>query len=108
MTRQLRRKPPSNSLSPAEFGDFLHAPPPAFLDALVKQRVGSVLGQRRADLAEQRAHVLPPLPGQKGAIEPRYPALSRTETWSYALGFLAYGAQLADGVARMIWHAMTG
>ena len=106
MTRQLRREPPPNSLSAAELGEFLRAPPPAFLDALVKQRVGSVLEQRRTELAEQRADA--PAPGQKSALEPRYPALGRAEAWSYALGFLAYGAQLADGVARMIWHAMTG
>lgn len=105
MTRQLRREPPLNGLTPTELGEFLRAPPPAFLDALVKQRVSSLLEQRRTKLAEQRADA--PAPGQKRALEPGYPALSRTEAGAYALGFLAYGAQLADGVARMIWHAMT-
>ena len=122
MTRR-SLEPPSRSLSPAELGDFLRAPPPAFLNALVKQRVGDVLEQRRAALAGQRADAERPSARQHDEHLPRSPALSSSalsspalsspaistaEAWTYALGFLAYGAQLADGVARMVWRAMTG
>jgi hypothetical protein len=113
MTRPKRLEQPSRSLSPAELGDFLRAPPPAFLDALVKQRVGQVLEQRRVALAGQRADARRPWPSQRDEPLPSSPALDTStlhtlEAWTYALGFLAYGAQLADGVARMIWRAMTG
>jgi len=128
MTRRSSLEPPSRSLSPAELGDFLRAPPPAFLDALVKQRVGDVLEQRRAALAGQRADAERPSASEHDEHLPRSPAISSSaisssaisssaisssaistaEAWTYALGFLAYGAQLADGVARMVWRAMTG
>jgi len=107
MTRQLRAEQPSNDLSPAELGDFLRVQPPAFLDALVKQRVASVLERRRAELAEQGAGAQPGS-DRSDARAPAQHVISQAEAWSYALGFLAYGAQLADGVARTIWHAMTG
>jgi hypothetical protein len=98
MARQQDLEQPACGPVPSEFGDMLRTEPPAFLDALVKERMGSVLEQRRAELSE----------------EPREAGLSPSgdigsaEAWTYAVGFLAYGAQLADGLARMLWRAMTG
>jgi hypothetical protein len=105
MTRASRPEQPSHGISPAELGDLLRVPPPAFLDALVKQRVGEVLEHRRAERAGQGADAKRPSATQP---LPSTPGISSAEAWTYALGFLAYGAQLADGVARMLWRAMTG
>jgi hypothetical protein len=93
-----------------ELGDFARVEPPAFLDQLVHQRMGTVLEQRRGALA-------PPSLRQQTSGEQSWQAepsaargtgLGRAEAWVYAFGFLAYGAQVADGLARLIWHALSG
>ena len=98
MARQQGPERAACGLTPAELGGFLRAEPPAFLDALVKERMGSVLERQRAELGEQAAKTR------------RSPSvhISRAEAWTYAVGFVAYGAQLADGMARMLWHALSG
>jgi hypothetical protein len=90
-------------LTPAELADFTRIEPPAFLDALVKQRAGDVLERRRSELAEASADA----PAASG-LTPVASRMSGAEVCAYAFGLLAYGIQLADGVARLIWHAMTG
>lgn len=90
-------------LGPAELADFTRVDPPAFLDSLVKQRAGEVLERRRAELAAASADA-----PAAGALAPVASRLSGVEACSYAFGLLAYGLQLADGVARLIWHAITG
>ena len=88
-----------------EPGDFARVEPPAWLDELVQQRMGTLLEQRRA------ARARPPSGAQGWAAEPSAApktGLRRAEAWVYAFGFLAYGAQVADGLARLIWRAMTG
>jgi hypothetical protein len=90
-------------LPPAELADFTRVEPPAFLDALVMQRAGEVLERRRAELAEASADA--PAAGSSSPVASKLPG---AEACAYAFGLLAYGIQLADGVARLIWHAMTG
>jgi hypothetical protein len=85
--------------------DFARVEPPAWLDELVQQRVGTLLEQRRA------ARTPPPSDARGWAVQPSAApetGLRRAEAWLYACGFLAYGAQVADGLARLIWRAMTG
>ena len=89
-------------LMPGELAGFTRVEPPAFLDALVKQRAGALLERRRAELAEG-----PTVPAADSPA-PAASTLSGAEACSYAFGLLAYGIQLADGVARLIWHAMAG
>ena len=98
-----------------ELDDFARVEPPAFLDQLVQQRVGTVLEQRRAALAPRLSREQSW--GEQAAREQSWAAessaarrtgLGRAEAWVYALGFLAYGAQVADGLARLIWRAMSG
>ena len=93
-------------LTPAELADFTRAEPPAFLDALVKQRAGALLACRRSELAQSAAREVaaPALDGRLSAAS----RLSGAEACAYAVGLLAYGAQLVDGVARSLWHAITG
>jgi hypothetical protein len=90
-------------LTPAELRDFSRIEPPAFLDGLVKQRAGEVLERRRAQLAEAGVNA----PGASG-LAPVASRMSGAEACAYAVGLLASGMQLADGVARLIWHAITG
>jgi hypothetical protein len=97
MPRQQGLERAACGLTPAELGDFMRAEPPAFLDALVKERMGCVLERQRAELSEQPAETT------------RSPSgIGSVEAWTYAVGFVAYGAQLADGVARMLWRALIG
>ncbi|HEU4581030.1 MAG TPA: hypothetical protein VFS67_22380 [Polyangiaceae bacterium] len=91
-------------LAPTELAQFSRVEPPAFLDALVKQRMGTVLERRRAELAES----MPAAPPATEAAAPIASKLSGAEACSYAFGLLASGIQLADGVARLIWHAIAG
>jgi hypothetical protein len=91
-------------LAPAELAHFSRVEPPAALDALVKQRMGTVLERRRAKLAASAAAS----PPAAGAAAPVANELSGAEACSYAVGLLASGIQLADGVARLIWHALAG
>jgi len=86
-------------LTPGELAHFTRVEPPASLDALVKQRTGDVLARRRAEQAEAPA---------AGALAPTPNRLSGAEACAYAVGLLAHGIQLADGVARLIWHAISG
>jgi len=86
-------------LAPAELADFTRVEPPAFLDALVKQRAGEVLERRRTEQAEAPA---------AGTSAPVASRLSGAEACAYGVGLLAHGIQLADGVARLIWQAITG
>ena len=102
--------------------DFARVEPPAWLDELVQQRVGARLEQQRCELAEQSAAQVQPLAAfAKRGVEPSMAdstgvravnigagGLGRAEAWAYAFGFLAYGAQVADGLARLIWHALSG
>jgi hypothetical protein len=90
-------------LTPGELADFTRVEPPAFLDELVKQRAGEVLERRRAE--QEEAHRSAPATGAPAPVASR---LSGAEACSYALGLFASSIQLADGVARLIWHAMTG
>lgn len=95
-------------LPAAELADFTRVEPPAFLDGLVKQRVGEVLERRRAEQADassSRGGAPHPV---AGTLAPAASRLSSAEACSYAFGLLAYGIQLADGVARLIWHAISG
>lgn len=86
-------------LTPGELAHFTRVEPPASLDALVQQRTGEVLERRRAEQAEAPA---------ASALAPVASSLSGAETCAYAFGLVAYGIQLADGVARLIWHAISG
>jgi hypothetical protein len=90
-------------LTPAELGDFVRVEPPAFLDELVKQRAGEVLERRRTEQEEASARA-----PAADAVAPVASRLSPAEACSFTFGLLAYSIQLADGVARLIWHAMTG
>jgi hypothetical protein len=83
-------------------GDFARVEPPAWLDELVRQRVGARLEQRRGELAEPAAADSAP------AAKASASGLGRAEAWAYAVGFLAYGAQVADSLARLMWRALTG
>lgn len=89
-------------LAPGELADFTRVEPPAFLDALVKQRAGALLERRRAELAEG------PNTPAADALAPVASRLNGAEACAYAFGLLAHGIQLADGLARLIWHAMAG
>lgn len=99
-------------LAPAELADFTRVEPPAFLDGLVKQRVGEVLERTRAEQADASAGASSSRGGAPqpvaGTLAPAASRLSSAEACSYAVGLLAYGIQLADGVARLIWHAISG
>jgi hypothetical protein len=85
-------------------GDFARVEPPAWLDELVQRRMGARLEQRRSELAEPATAGSAPAPAAKAGSG----GLGRAEAWAYAFGFLAYGAQVADGLARLMWRAMTG
>src|SRR6187549_469337 len=110
----MAREPADRAL--LSLGDFARVEPPAFLDELVRQRVDALLEQRRAELVGEPAAGAPwptePSLASSAAGNPAQrtaPAgLGRAEAWAYAFGFLAYGAQVADGLARLIWRAMSG
>ena len=91
-------------LAPAELVQFTRVEPPAFLDALVQQRAGAILERRRTELAQANPADAP----EAGAPAAAGSELNGAEACSYAFGLLAYGIQLADGVARSIWHAIAG
>ena len=88
-------------LPPAELADFTRVEPPAFLDALVKQRASVVLERRRTELAESNGSA-------SSGVAPAASGLTGAEVCAYAFGLLAHGVQLADGVARSIWRAIAG
>ncbi|MEO8179124.1 MAG: hypothetical protein ABI895_09850 [Deltaproteobacteria bacterium] len=112
MARQKNLERAACGLTPAELGDFLRAEPPAFLDALVKERMGSVLTRQRAELGQQLAETRRSpsgnTPSGNTPSGSTSGSISRAEAWTYAVGFVAYGVQLADGVAQMLWRALTG
>jgi hypothetical protein len=78
-----------------ELAELLRAEPPAYLDELVRARVSDALTERRAELDSQPSEAAPR-------------SLGSAEAWAYSCGFLALGAQVADGLARSIWRALLG
>jgi hypothetical protein len=69
--------------------------PPAALDELVRARLERALEERRAAHDETER-----------APEPL--RMPHPERWVYAFGVVAYGAQLASGLVRVIWGAFAG
>lgn len=72
-----------------------HVAPPAALDALVRERWQHALEEQR----------------QARDDPDRTPSplhLPHPERWVYTFGVVAYGAQLAGGLMRLLWHALAG
>lgn len=96
---------------------LLRVEPPADLDALVTQRLGSTLAQVREKVREEerqtrgddgrrreptgRAEALQTPP--EGAV-----ALPLAERWVYTLGLVTFGTQALQLVARVVWRTLAG
>lgn len=96
---------------------LLSVEPPADLDALVTQRLGSTLAQVRDEVRENArqergsggrrrrpsgpaaAHQTPP----DAAV-----ALPLAERWVYTLGLVTFGTQALQLVARVVWRTLAG
>jgi hypothetical protein len=89
---------------PPELGAWSQVDPPPLLDALVRQRARAVLERRRAEAAPTREESRPAAAPLNAAAPSRVAAQGP----GYALGLLAYGAQLVDNAVRLLWRAVAG
>jgi hypothetical protein len=95
---------------------LLRVEPPADLDAIVTQRLGSALATLRAEVqAERQQKRIEPAQkhGLRGALDgPQRAvpavALPLAERCVYAVGLLTIGTQAVTVLARFVWRALTG
>lgn len=83
------------ALEPSRVQAWSHVAPPPALDALVRERLQRVLVEERQARQEPAR-----------APAPEY--VPHHERWVYAFGLVAYGAQFAGGLVRLLWHAFAG
>jgi hypothetical protein len=88
---------------------LLRVEPPADLDALVTQRLGSALVSLRCEVSERQKRGEPA--EKRGAPEPipaPAVALPLAERFVYAVGLLAFGTQAVQVLARFVWRSLAG
>lgn len=101
-----------NELRPIqELGPLMEVEPPAFLDALVRQRASALFieqhGGRRREATRQAAAQAATA---REALARQAPArqLPAAERWVYIAGLLAYGGQVLASALRLLGRALAG
>lgn len=77
--------------------------PPAFLDALVRERATALLARRQdSETPSSETH------GEASARPPQAGGIPTAERWVYIVGLLTYGSQALLSAARLVARTLAG